>query len=113
MCHNYPEGTIKHVIACCDNGFIEIHENSNTDFLNRPFPVYEEKKQFDVVLKSIPLGNTVTAIRLLKNVLKISLSQAKELFDRWPVMIAENVGKEEAEKIKNEFEKIGVIIEIK
>ena len=65
-----------------------------------------------MILKEIPLGNPVTTIAKLKEVLNIPLTQAKELKDRMPVMIAENVSKEEAERIKNAFEKIGVIIDI-
>lgn len=78
----------------------------------------EEKNIFDVILKSV--GTTKLAImKLVKDITGKSLTEAKELVDSATndtskdTVIKTGINKEEAEKIKKQFEEKGAEIELK
>ena len=61
-------------------------------------PAQEEKTEFSVTLKEIT---------------NLGLKEAKDLVDKAPGLVKENVSKEEAESIKKKFEEVGAKVEIK
>ncbi|MCL2622411.1 MAG: 50S ribosomal protein L7/L12 [Planctomycetaceae bacterium] len=73
----------------------------------------EEKTEFDVVLESFG-EKKLDVIKVVRTaVAGISLGDAKKLVEDAPSKIKVGVSKEEAEKLKEEFEKAGAKIAIK
>lgn len=72
----------------------------------------EEKTEFDVVLTGAG-AKKIQAIKVVRQITKLGLKEAKELVDNCPKPIAEGVSKEEAEKIKAQVEESGATVEIK
>ena len=72
----------------------------------------EEKTEFDVVLTN-PGGSKIPVIKVVRAVTALGLKEAKEMVEGVPSKIKEGVSKEEAEKIKAQFEEVGAQIEIK
>ncbi len=72
----------------------------------------EEKTEFDVILTEI--GNQkIQVIKEVRAITGLGLKEAKELVESAPKPIKEGVPKEEAEKIKEQVEKVGAKVEIK
>ncbi|AZZ65331.1 50S ribosomal protein L7/L12 [Metamycoplasma phocicerebrale] len=59
----------------------------------------EEKSTFNVTLKSDG-GNKLAVIKAVKDLLGLGLMDAKKLVESAPVLLKENVKKEEAEELK-------------
>lgn len=72
----------------------------------------EEKTEFDVVLTN-PGGSKIPVIKVVRAVTSLGLKEAKELVEGVPSKIKEAVSKEDAEKIKAQFEEVGAQVEIK
>jgi len=72
----------------------------------------EEKTEFDVILMAAG-AKKIQAIKVVRQITKLGLKEAKELVDGCPKPIAEGVSKEEAEKIKAQVEESGATVEIK
>ena len=73
----------------------------------------EEKTEFDVVLENFG-DKKLDVIKIVRTaVAGISLGDAKKLVEDAPSKIKTGVSKEEAEKLKEEFEKAGAKIAIK
>ena len=73
----------------------------------------EEKTEFDVVLENFG-EKKLDVIKIVRvAVAGISLGDAKKLVEDAPSKIKTGVSKEEAEKLKDEFEKVGAKIAIK
>jgi len=73
----------------------------------------EEKTEFDVVLESFG-DKKLDIIKLVRTaVAGISLPDAKKLVEEAPSKIKTGVSKEEAQKLKEDFEKAGAKIAIK
>lgn len=70
-----------------------------------------EQTEFDVVLKSGG-DKKVEAIKLVRGVTGLGLKEAKDLTEAGGTL-KEGVSKEDAEKIKKDFEAIGASVEIK
>ena len=71
-----------------------------------------EKTEFDVILKEIG-KQKIQVIKEVRAVTGLGLKEAKELVESAPKAIKEGVSKEEAEKIKEQIEKVGATVEIK
>jgi large subunit ribosomal protein L7/L12 len=72
----------------------------------------EEKTEFDVIL--VEFGSQkIKVIKEIRAVTSLGLKEAKELVESAPKPIKEAVSKEEAEKIKEQVEKVGAKVEIK
>lgn len=70
------------------------------------------KTHFNVFLKET--GNQdVRVMQVLKNELGLSLSEAKELTKNTPIMIKENMPRQEAIELKSKLTEVGAIIELK
>jgi len=72
----------------------------------------EEKTEFDVVLNSAG-EKKINVIKVVREITKLGLKEAKDLVDGAPKVVAEKVSKEEAESIKKKLEEVGASVEIK
>ncbi|MDR1384230.1 MAG: 50S ribosomal protein L7/L12 [Planctomycetaceae bacterium] len=73
----------------------------------------EEKTEFDVVLESFGEKKLDVIKEVRQAVAGISLGDAKKLVEEAPSNIKTGVSKEEAQKLKEAFEKVGAKIAIK
>ena len=72
----------------------------------------EEKTEFDVVLQSTGEKKT-NVIKVVRAHTGLGLKEAKDLVDNAPNTVKEAIPKEEAEKLKKEFEDAGAVVELK
>jgi len=72
----------------------------------------EEKTTFDVVLSSVGQAK-IQVIKVLREVLNISLKEANDLVASTPQVIKKGVSKEDAEDLKNKLSTVGATVEIK
>ncbi len=73
--------------------------------------VAEEKTEFTVVLKSYG-ERKVEVIKGVRSLTGLGLKEAKELVESAPKEIKEDIGKDEAEKIKTTLEAAGATVEL-
>ena len=73
----------------------------------------EEKTEFDVILTGAG-SEKIKVIKVVREVVAgLGLKEAKEFVESTPNAIKEGVQKDEAEKIKKQFEEVGATVEIK
>jgi large subunit ribosomal protein L7/L12 len=72
----------------------------------------EEKTTFSVFMNH-PGGAKLQIVKLVKDITNLGLKEAKELVDKSPVVIKDNVSKEEAESIKAQLVEAGADVELK
>jgi len=72
----------------------------------------EEKTEFNVLLISTG-DKKINVIKVVRAHTGLGLKEAKDLVDSAPKLVKEGVSKEEAEKLKKEFEEAGATVEIK
>jgi len=72
----------------------------------------EEKTTFSVFMNH-PGGAKLQIVKLVKDITNLGLKESKELVDKAPVAIKENVSKEEAESIKTQLAEAGADVELK
>ncbi len=72
----------------------------------------EEKSTFTVFMNH-PGGAKLQIVKLVKDITGLGLKEAKELVDKAPVAIKENLSKEEAEGIKGQLAESGADVELK
>lgn len=77
-------------------------------------PAAEEKNNFDVKLAGgVTAENKIATIKLLRTTISgLELQPAKEMAENLPKVIKEGVDKAEAEKLKKDFEAIGIKVEL-
>jgi large subunit ribosomal protein L7/L12 len=75
-------------------------------------PVAEEQTEFNVVLVDAG-GNKVAVIKEIRSVTALGLKEAKDASENTPYVIKEAVSKDEAEKLKKQFEAAGAKVEVK
>ncbi len=75
-------------------------------------PAEEEKDEFDLVLTSFG-DKKIHVIKEIRAITGLPLKEAKELIDNLPKPVKTAVPKEEAEKLKEQIEKVGGKVEIK
>ena len=71
----------------------------------------EEKTSFDVVLKEAG-ANKIPVIKVVRDATGLGLKEAKDIADNGG-NVKEGIDKEEAEKIKAQFEEAGATVELK
>ena len=71
-----------------------------------------EQTEFTVVLKSFG-ASKMQVIKVVKDVMGLGLKEAKELVEKAPVNLKENVAKDEAEALAKKIEESGAEVEIK
>jgi len=73
----------------------------------------EEKTEFDVILTGAG-SEKIKVIKVVREVVAgLGLKEAKEFVESTPKPIKEGIQKDEAEKIKKQFEEVGATVEIK
>ena len=72
----------------------------------------EEKTEFNVILAAAG-EKKIEVIKEVRAITGLGLKEAKDLVEGAPKPLKEGVGKEEAEKIKAQLEKVGAKVELK
>jgi large subunit ribosomal protein L7/L12 len=72
----------------------------------------EEKTEFDVILQTVG-DKKINVIKVVRAHTGLGLKEAKDLVDTAPKPVKEGVSKDEAEKLKKEFEEAGATVQIK
>ncbi|HOD18120.1 MAG TPA: 50S ribosomal protein L7/L12 [Candidatus Cloacimonadota bacterium] len=72
----------------------------------------EEKSEFDVILQNAG-EKKINVIKVVREITKLGLKEAKDLVDGAPKVVVEKVSKEEAENVKKKLEEVGATIEVK
>jgi len=72
----------------------------------------EEKSTFDVILVDGG-ANKIGAIKAVKEITGIGLTEAKALVESAPKAVKEGVGKDEANELKKQLEEAGCKVELK
>ena len=72
----------------------------------------EEQTEFTVVLQEVG-EKKINVIKAVREVTSLGLKEAKDLVEGAPKPIKEGVPKDEAEKIKKQFEEAGAKVEVK
>ncbi len=75
-------------------------------------PAAEEQDEFDVVLQEAG-ANKINVIKVVRELTKLGLKEAKDLVDGAPSKILEKAGKDDAEKAKKSLEDAGAKVEMK
>ena len=70
-----------------------------------------EKDEFNVVLKESG-QEKIKVIKIVREITGLGLKEAKDLVDGAPKTVKENVGKDEAETMKKQFEEVGAVVEL-
>ena len=71
----------------------------------------EEKTEFDVQLKEVG-SQKIPVIKEVRAVTGLGLKEAKEKVEGTPTVIKEGLPQDEAEKIKEQLEAVGAVVEI-
>ncbi len=72
----------------------------------------EEQTEFDVILADFG-GQKIKVIKEVRAVTGLGLKEAKDLVESAPAPVKEGISRDEAEKIKEQIEKVGAKVEIK
>jgi large subunit ribosomal protein L7/L12 len=72
----------------------------------------EEQTEFDVILEAAG-DKKINVIKVVRAHTGLGLKEAKDLVDGAPKTVKEAVSKEEAEKLKKEFEEAGATVKVK
>ena len=72
----------------------------------------EEKTEFDVILQSSG-EKKINVIKVVRAHTGLGLKEAKDLVDGAPKTVKEAISKEEAEKLKKQFEEAGATVTVK
>ena len=75
-------------------------------------PPVEEKTEFDVILAGVG-DKKINVIKVVRAHTGLGLKEAKDLVDSAPKPVKEGISKDEAEKLKKEFEEAGATVQIK
>jgi len=77
-----------------------------------PEAAKEEQTEFDVILANAG-DKKINVIKVVREITKLGLKEAKDLVDGAPKMVSEKVSKEEADSIKKKLEEAGATVEVK
>lgn len=72
----------------------------------------EEKTSFDVIVESIPDAKRLEALKILRKITNLGISEVKSFTNSLPKALVEGKSKEEAENIKKELEVTGAVLKI-
>ena len=77
-----------------------------------PAEAVEEQDEFDVVLSTAG-AQKIQVIKVVRELTKLGLKEAKDLVDAAPKPVLEKVSKEDAEKARGGLEAVGAVVEVK
>jgi large subunit ribosomal protein L7/L12 len=72
----------------------------------------EEKTEFTVILAAVG-DKKIQVIKEVRAITNLGLKEAKDLVEKTPAPVKENISKEEAESVKKKLEEAGATVEIK
>lgn len=72
----------------------------------------EEKTEFTVTLVAVG-DKKIQVLKELRALTQLGLKEAKDIIEKTPSVIKENVSREEAERLKAKLEEVGAKVEIK
>ena len=72
----------------------------------------EEKDEFDLILSAAG-DKKIQVIKVVRELTKLGLKEAKDLVDAAPKAVLEKVSKEDADKAKTDLEAVGAAVEVK
>ncbi len=72
----------------------------------------EEKTEFQVTLVAVG-DKKIQVLKELRALTQLGLKEAKDIIEKTPSVIKENVSREEAERLKAKLEEVGAKVEIK
>ncbi|MBP7309824.1 MAG: 50S ribosomal protein L7/L12 [Candidatus Cloacimonetes bacterium] len=72
----------------------------------------EEQTEFDVILANAG-EKKINVIKVVREITKLGLKEAKDLVDGAPKLVSEKVSKEEADSTKKKLEEAGATVEVK
>jgi large subunit ribosomal protein L7/L12 len=72
----------------------------------------EEQSEFTVTLVSVG-DKKIQVLKELRALTQLGLKEAKDIIDKTPSVVKENVSKEDAAKIKAKLEEVGAKVEVK
>jgi large subunit ribosomal protein L7/L12 len=75
-------------------------------------PQVEEQTEFTVTLKEAG-AKKIQVIKVVRELTKLGLKEAKDLVDAAPKPVLEKVSKEDAEKARGDLEAVGAVVEVK
>jgi len=90
--------------------FVQWHDDAVAEPSSEIQPA--EKGEFTVVLLAVG-GKKIEVIREVRVLTRLGLKEAKDLVEGVPKIVKESVGRNEAEKIKANLEKVGATVELK
>jgi large subunit ribosomal protein L7/L12 len=71
-----------------------------------------EKTEFTVKVTDVPADKKISVIKEVKTILNLGLGDAKTKVESAPFVVAENVSKDEAEKLKNALSAAGATVSV-
>ena len=77
-----------------------------------PAEAVEEQDEFDVVLSAAG-AQKIQVIKVVRELTKLGLKEAKDLVDAAPKPVLEKVSKDDAEKARGDLEAVGAVVEVK
>ena len=77
-----------------------------------PAEVVEEKDEFDVILTGVG-AQKIQVIKVVRELTKLGLKEAKDLVDGAPKPVLEKVNKADAEKARTELETAGASVDVR
>lgn len=75
-------------------------------------PAEAQQTVFNVILSAVG-DKKIQVIKVVREITKLGLKEAKDLVESAPKPVKEGVSKEEAEQIKAKLEEVGATVEIK
>lgn len=74
--------------------------------------VAEEKTEFTPFMTAVG-DKKIQVIKVIREITGLGLKEAKELVDKAPGAVKEDVSKEEAESIQSKLQEVGAVVEIR
>jgi len=90
-----------------------INNNLITSENKKSIEIEVEKNEFNLILETINQDKKIAILKLVRNITGLGLKESKDIVDNLPHILKEKVSKNEAEKIKKEFELSGAVILLK
>lgn len=76
-------------------------------------PAVEEKSEFNVVITAVDAAQKIAAIKAVREITGLGLSEAKALVDGIPSTVKENVPTNQAKEMAETLKAAGVTVELK
>ncbi|AXN02414.1 LSU ribosomal protein L7/L12 (P1/P2) [Candidatus Vidania fulgoroideae] len=89
-----------------------IENFSNNSNIEEKKNTKEEIKNVNIILQSVGNSSKLSLIRIIREITNIGLKEAKDITDKVPCVIANNINIDKYKEIEEKFNKIGAVIKI-